>query len=99
MSTMSTSFYRSLLVAATVAIGATAPALADDDRRCATGTGEWMNVQAITARAEKEGYTVREVERDDGCYEIKGVDAKGQKVEARFNPYSGELVKVERDDD
>lgn len=74
-------------------------ALADDDRRCGSvGAADWMSVADISARAEATGLTVREVERDDGCYEVKGTNSAGQRVELHMHPASGAVVKTEIDD-
>lgn len=92
------SAYRNATVAA--AFGAAlfcAPAFAGDDL-CRVGQGEWMSVAEISAKAEAAGYTVREVERDDGCYEIKGTGPDGGRVEVKMHPVTGEVVKVEIDD-
>lgn len=92
--TMQCTIFAASLVCAAVFAG---PALADDDARC-RGDGPWMSVSEIATKAEAAGYKVREVERDDGCYEIKGRDSNGRKVEVHFNPRTAEVVKVEDED-
>lgn len=89
-----------LIPAAAIAMFAIAsPALADDDDLCRTGNaGTWMSVTDIVAKAEGAGYKVREVERDDGCYEIKGTGGDGQRVEVKMHPATGEVVRVRNDD-
>jgi hypothetical protein len=93
------------IACATAILGALAiPAQADDDdRHCGrVAAGEWMSVSDITARAASMGLDVREVERDDGCYEVKGRDGEGRRVELKLHPATAEIVKrterVARDD-
>lgn len=71
-------------------------ALADD--RCGNiPDAEWMSVAEVATIATQAGYTVREVERDDGCYDLKVVDANGQRFELDIHPKSGEIVRTQRD--
>jgi hypothetical protein len=39
------------------------------------------------------GYEVRKVDEEDGCWEVKGTK-EGKRVEAYFDPVTGEVVKV-----
>lgn len=91
-----------LAVLALLALAA-GPALADDDRdddRCRAGNTGWMSIAAISEKALAEGFTVTEIERDDGCYEIKGTARDGTRVKVKMHPSTGEVVQVrDRDDD
>lgn len=62
--------------------------------------GDWMGEDAARARAAKLGYDIREIEVEDGCYEISAVDRTGVRVEALMNPVSGAILRdeVEFDD-
>lgn len=72
------------------------PALAD--RHCGNlPDADWMSVVEVATIATEAGYTVREVERDDGCYELKVLDAQGQRFELDIHPGTGEIVRTERD--
>lgn len=86
------------LTTATFLAAASLPALAssDDDVSCRATTGQQMSVQDITARVSGMGYTVRKVERDDGCYEVKATDSNGARVELKLNPATGAVVKSEK---
>lgn len=86
------------LIATTLA--AAGPAMAGDhDPRCGNADrSQWMSIADITAKAEATGLKVSKVGRDDGCYEVKGIDAKGQRVEVAVHPVSGEVIKTEIDD-
>ena len=63
------------------------------------GKASLMSISQIAAQVEKNGYKVLEVEMDDGQYEISAVDTKGMRVEADFNPWTGEPVSGWRRDD
>lgn len=96
-------FARTSLAAIAFLSVAAGPALADDDRddaRCSAGNTGWMSIAAINEKAQAAGYTVFEIERDDGCYEIKGTGLDGSWVKLKMHPSTGEVVKVRsRDDD
>ncbi|MGD9869027.1 MAG: PepSY domain-containing protein [Hyphomicrobiales bacterium] len=84
-----------IAVSAVALFAATAvPAHATDDVRCRAEPGApKLSVQAVSAKVEAMGYTVREVEMDDGCYEVEGRDRNGAKVEFKLHPVTGEIVK------
>jgi hypothetical protein len=42
---------------------------------------------------------VRRIKVDDGCYEVKGRDSNGVKVEASFAPASLMMMEWEREDE
>lgn len=79
--------------AAMLTVGAAAlPAAASDD--CKSYPREqWLSLEAMKAKAESQGFEVRGIGEDDGCWEIKGVK-DGKKVEAYFDPATGDLVKL-----
>lgn len=73
-----------------------APAFAD--RHCGNvPDADWKSVAEVAAIATEAGYTVREIERDDGCYELNVVDGQGQKFDLKIHPGTGEIVRTERD--
>ncbi len=59
---------------------------------------DWMSVGSLTSKLEAQGYTVREVERDDGRYEVDVTDSGGVRYELKVDRTSGEILKRERDD-
>ncbi len=85
------------ITAATVLLGLAVPAYAsnDDDVSCGSQTGTQLSVTQITSKVTQMGYDVRNVEREDGCYEVKAVDKNGARVEIKLNPVSGQIVKSE----
>lgn len=54
----------------------------------------WMSKEQITTQVKGMGYTIKKLDVEDKCYEVKGLDKDGKKVEAYFNPVDGKLVKT-----
>jgi hypothetical protein len=69
-------------------------AFADDDFRCSVGNTGWISIAEVAEKAKAAGYTPYEVERDDGCYEIKGTALDGRWVKVKLHPSTGEVVQV-----
>ena len=54
---------------------------------CDSGPKQGWQPQAKLEESLKgQGWTVRKVKVDGGCYEVYGLDDKGKKVEAYFHP-------------
>ena len=66
----------------------------DDDFRCSVGNTGWISIAEVAGKAKAAGYTPYEVERDDGCYEIKGTALDGRWVKVKLHPSTGEVVQV-----
>jgi hypothetical protein len=49
--------------------------------------------------ATSQGWEVRRIKIDDGCYEIDGRDAQGRAIEVKLHPGTLEIVEVEFEDD
>ncbi|WP_101341627.1 PepSY domain-containing protein [Cereibacter azotoformans] len=54
---------------------------------------QWMTKEQITTLATGQGYEIKGVKEEDGCWEVKGMK-DGTRVEAYFDPVSGDLVKT-----
>ncbi|NBC95896.1 MAG: PepSY domain-containing protein [Deinococcus-Thermus bacterium] len=104
---------RTLLIAGGVGLMALAgvsawPVLASDDARTigdddeavaarSVPAEEWMPASAVARKLEGQGYTVREIERDAGAYEVEVTDADGMRMEAYLHPRTGEVLRQEDD--
>ncbi|MDH4439147.1 MAG: PepSY domain-containing protein [Rhizobium sp.] len=66
----------------------------DEGAKCDAPKDKWMTEEAMKAKATELGYDVRQVKVENGCYEVYGIK-DGQKVEAIFNPATGEQVGAE----
>ncbi len=79
-------------------LGAAGVALADDDD-CRVPMADWQPREAVQQMAEDQGWTVRRIKTDDGCYEIKGRDASGREIEVKVDPATLAIVEFEYEDD
>jgi uncharacterized membrane protein YkoI len=75
-----------LALAAAFAFALSTPALAE------------ITIEEVIAIARDNGMeTFREVERDDGRWEVEGRDADGRELEIYIHAETGEVLGVERD--
>ena len=58
----------------------------------AVPAAQWMTKDALTKKITAMGYKIASLKPDNGCYEMKGTDAKGAHVDLKFHPDSGEPV-------
>ncbi|ESR23967.1 hypothetical protein N177_2736 [Lutibaculum baratangense AMV1] len=68
------------------------------EERCNAPMSDWQPREALQQKLEQEGWKVRRIKTDDGCYEVYGFDKDGRRMEAYFDPKTFEIV-VERDED
>ena len=47
---------------------------------------QWQDKDLLEKKLVAAGWQVRRIKVDDQCYEVYGVDDKGQRVEAYFHP-------------
>jgi len=82
-----------ILSAALVAVlaGAAGPAAASD--KCNVPQAEWQPKQALQQKLEGDGWKVKKLKVDDGCYEVYGFDAEGKRMEVYFDPKTFAVVK------
>ncbi|SHF43607.1 hypothetical protein SAMN05444273_10645 [Litoreibacter ascidiaceicola] len=81
-----------------IGLGAAGVVLADDDD-CRVPMANWQPREAVQKMAEAQGWTVRRIKTDDGCYEIKGRDATGREIEVKVDPATLAMVEFEYEDD
>jgi len=72
-------------------------ALADDD--CFVPLEDWQSRDTVARLAEENGWTVRRIKIDDGCYEIDGRDANGRRIEVTVHPSTLDIIEFEYEDD
>lgn len=73
-------------------------ALASEDHNCSAPMNEWQPREALQMKLEGQGWKVKRIKTEDGCYEAYAIDAKGKRVEAVFDPKTFQMVKMEDDD-
>jgi len=81
------------LLASLAAAGA---AWADED--CSVPMAQWQPRDAVQRMAEAQGWTVRRIKIDDGCYEIDGRDADGRASEMTVDPATLTILAIQYKD-
>jgi hypothetical protein len=89
---------KTLTTLALVALLPAGAALADDDD-CSVPRSQWQPREAALQVAQQNGWTVRDFEIDDGCYEIEGRDRDGREIEVKLDPATLQVVEMEYEDD
>lgn len=46
----------------------------------------WQPPKKLEKQLTDKGWQIRRIKEDGGCYEVYGLDDKGQRVEAYFHP-------------
>lgn len=85
-----------LIIAAFLAALPATAALADDD--CQVPRDAWQTREAAMQAATSRGWRVDKIEADDGCWEVKGRDAQGQRIKAKLDPATLQVVKLRQRD-
>ncbi len=88
---------RFLTVFGVVTFLTAAMARAGDD--CAVPMTDWQPRSAVAAVAQAQGWTIRRIRIDDGCYEVIGTDAQGRAIEAKLNPGTLAIQEIEFEDE
>jgi hypothetical protein len=90
-------FPRAVFLAVMVALAAWAsPTFATGLAECESGPKEnWVSKEELQAKLEKQGWQVRKIKEDGGCWEVYAIDEKGNRVEAYFHPETLEQVATE----
>lgn len=86
----------------TLAIGAAAAATVFAAAAGATGLATcdsgspdtWQSQDKLTAMLKEQGWQVRNIKVDGGCYEVYAIDGAGERVEAYFHPVTLERVPI-----
>jgi hypothetical protein len=85
-----------IVALASLALVAAGPALAAG--KCNAPSGEWQPPEALQTKLESQGWKVRQIKTEDGCYEAFAVDADGKRLEALFDPKTLEAVGEDGDE-
>lgn len=57
---------------------------------------DWMSETTLEEKLVAEGWKVRRMKVDGGCWEVYGTTPEGERVEAYFHPATGEKLLVAR---
>lgn len=83
-----------LALSAAAGLPLASPAAASSLGRACTDApqSQWMSVEALRAKIEAQGFTVRKGAIKKQCGEFYTIDAAGKEVELFLNPVNGEVV-------
>jgi hypothetical protein len=87
------------ILAAALLVNLAAATVGFAEERCNVPVADWQPREALQTKLKAGGWQVRSIKTEDGCYEAYAVDAKGEKVEAYFNPQTLERVGAAVDED
>lgn len=76
-----------------------APGAAEAGRDCLVPMADWQPREAVARLATEQGWTIRRIKIDDGCYEVKGSDATGRPIEAKIHPGTLVILEIEFEDE
>jgi len=86
------------LILSTIALSVVASGAAFAGSKCDVPVGEWQPRAKLQSQLEQQGWKIRSIKTEDGCYEAYAMDAGGKKVEAYFNPKTLERVNAKSSD-
>ena len=67
--------------------------LADTD--CNVPVAQWQSREVLRQQLEQQGLQVQRIKVDDGCYEVRGINADGNRFKAQYAPDSLSVLKME----
>ncbi len=56
------------------------------ERDCAVPLSDWQPREALAAKLRAEGWTDFLIRTDDGCYKVRAINGRGERMRAKFNP-------------
>jgi hypothetical protein len=72
------------------------PAAATGLATCDSGPKSgWQPTAKLEKQLVDQGWTVRRIKEDGGCYEVYALNDKGERVEAYFHPVTLDAVPIE----
>jgi hypothetical protein len=78
-----------------VAVGA-APSAGRASQGCPadTPTDQWLDEARVREIAAERNWSVKLIQPEHGCWEVKGTDAGGKRIEAYLHPTTGEVLRI-----
>lgn len=83
---------RVVFVALITALAASSVAASD---LCTVPQADRQPVEALQQKLEGEGWQIKKIKLDDGCYEVYAITTNGERIEAYFDPQTFDMVKSE----
>jgi hypothetical protein len=66
---------------------------------CFVPMADWQPRDTVARLARENGWAVRRIKIDDGCYEIDGREADGRRIEVTVHPATLQVIDFEYDDE
>ncbi len=85
---------RTVLIAAILSSALAAPVAVAREDHCDVPMARWQPREAVEQMAKAQGWTVRRLKVDDGCYQIRGTDADGREIAVKVDPGSLAIVRM-----
>lgn len=85
---------KTLVWAGAVLAGTLASGAVWADTPCQAAVQDWRPRDVLRQQLEQQGLQVQRIKVDDGCYEVRGIDAQGQRFKATYAPDSLQLLKM-----
>jgi len=87
---------RKIIIALSLATSFGGGALAAE--KCDVAMADWKPREALKAKLESDGWQVRSIKSEDGCYDAHAITAEGKEVEAYFNPQTFQSIAIKVED-
>ena len=62
---------------------------------CSVAKSQWQPQSTLVRKLEGQGWKIRNMKVDSGCYEVYGTDGNGKVRETHFNPATLQAVAEE----
>ena len=69
------------------------------DTECNAPVSAWQPREVLRKQLEQQWLQVHRIKVDDGCYEVRGVDAQGSRFKAKYAPDTLKALKMETKED
>ncbi len=69
------------------------------DTECNVPVSAWQSREVLRKQLEEQGLQVQRIKVDDGCYEVRGVDAQGKRFKSKYAPDSLKVLTLETKED
>jgi hypothetical protein len=86
---------KSVTLAGALLAGALASGSVWADTNCVEPVADWQPREVLREQLEQHGWTIQRIKIDDGCYEVRGTDRKGNRIKGKFTPASLRIQKLE----
>ena len=85
---------KALVFTGAVLAGLLASGAAWADTDCHAPVQDWQPREVLRQQLEQQGWQVQRIKVDDGCYEVRGINAEGNRFKAQYAPDSLRLQKI-----